>query len=662
MPKLRRCAPPSRLILGVCFTLAASPLFSQTAVPDEKGHLVFKANARTVIVDVVVTGQDGKPVPGLRKEDFELAEDGQPQRISSFEEHSTSQPPRDLPDMPPNVFTNIPRVTPTDSVTVLLLDSLNTPIQDQSFVRSQSMKYLRQLPPGRRMAIFTLSNKLRYIQGFSTNSAVLSAALALDKNNSGPQASPLLRSGADVEAQKQALALIANSQGGQPSAVLEKVMKALDQYQHDQAAFANDQRVRMTLDAFQQLARYLAGIPGRKNVVWFSGAFPLNLFINPQLNDPFSVPRDYQELLRQTDRVLAEAEVAIYPVAASGISTQAVNSAEHQLTALNNINQTHGEPTANPTPGEQILHQQLDSLQAEATERNSVFGTMEMIAADTGGEAIYNANELDAALARVVDHGSRFYTIAYTPANAADDGRFRKLRVKLVAGKAGSGDAEGNYKLAYRHGYFAATPKAKLAAPLNDPLHPFMGPGMPDSTQIAFAMRIRSEGRVDANGADDSLEMDKHQEPGGFDKFGRMTMATRTDVRAEAGSSASDNPRLRGMVTRYAIEMVVAAGGLQLEAASNGSRRGSLEATLIVYDQDGKPLNWIVRQIDLQMSAEHYAQVQANGVSFALEIDAPKAAVSLRSGLYDMASSLAGTMEIPLATITNPQPAKLKTR
>jgi VWFA-related protein len=642
--------------------LAASPLAAQTAVPDEKGHLVFKANARTVVLDVVVTGRDGHPVPGLTKEDFLVSEDGQPQRIASFEEHTTAQAsPLDLPDLPPNIFTNIPRVTPTASVTVLLLDSLNTPIQDQSLVRSQSLKYLRDLPPGRRMAVFTLGSKLRYVLGFSTDSAVLSAAVAQQTNNSGPQTSPLLRSSAGVDVQKQALALIANSQGSQPSAVLQKVMKALDQYQHDQAAFANDQRVRITLDALQQLAHYLAGIPGRKNVVWFSGAFPLNLFMDPKLNDPFSIPRDYQELVRQTDRVLAEAEVAMYPVAAAGLSTQSVNSAEHQLTALNNINQTQGEPIANPTPGEQILHQQLDSLQDEAAERNSVHTTMEMIADDTGGEAIYNANELNAALARVVDHGSRFYTLAYTPGNTADDGRFRKVRV-ILAGKSASGGPQADYKLAYRHGYFAAAPKAKPAVAGNDPLHPFMGPGMPECTQIAFAMRVRSEGRADANATDDSLQMDKHQEPAGFDKYGRMTMATRTDVHAEAGSPASDNPRLRGTVTRYAIDMVVAAGGLQLEAASNGSRKGSLEATLIVYDQDGKPLNWIVRQIDLQMSAERYAQAQANGVSFALEIDAPKTAVSLRSGLYDMASSLAGTMEIPLAAIANPQPASLKTR
>ena len=39
-----------------------------------------------------------------------------------------------------------------------------------------------------------------------------------------------------------------------------------------------EERVRITLTAFQDLARYLAGYPGRKNVMWISGAFPIVLF------------------------------------------------------------------------------------------------------------------------------------------------------------------------------------------------------------------------------------------------------------------------------------------------------------------------------------------------------------------------------------------------
>jgi hypothetical protein len=73
-----------------------------------------------------------------------VSEDGHPQTITYFEEHTGAQPLQaNLPDLPPNVFTNIPRVKPSDSVTVLLLDSLNTPLADQSIVRAQMLKYLK---------------------------------------------------------------------------------------------------------------------------------------------------------------------------------------------------------------------------------------------------------------------------------------------------------------------------------------------------------------------------------------------------------------------------------------------------------------------------------------------------------------------------------------
>jgi len=85
--------PLSRVILlGFFAALLTTPLQSQTAVPDENGRLVFKANVRTVVLDVLVTGHDGKPVQGLHKEDFQVSEDGHSQAINFFEEHSGAQP------------------------------------------------------------------------------------------------------------------------------------------------------------------------------------------------------------------------------------------------------------------------------------------------------------------------------------------------------------------------------------------------------------------------------------------------------------------------------------------------------------------------------------------------------------------------------------------
>ena len=86
-----------------------------------------------MLVDVVVTSGD-EPVGGLRKEDFQVTEDGRPQTISFFEEHTGGTVSAvALPPAPPGVYTNYPTIKTTDSINVLLLDSLNTQASDQTY-------------------------------------------------------------------------------------------------------------------------------------------------------------------------------------------------------------------------------------------------------------------------------------------------------------------------------------------------------------------------------------------------------------------------------------------------------------------------------------------------------------------------------------------------
>ncbi len=181
------------LLLGVLASCLSPPMPGQTATqpakPNANEGRVFQANARIVVLDVVVTGKGRRPLTGLHKQDFVLTEDGHPQAITYFEEHSSAQPlpagQTNLPDLPPNVFTNIPRVNSTEAVMVLVLDSLNTPLDDQRFVRAQMLKYLKKLEPGRRMAIFILGTKLRLLQGFTDDPALLVAAINERKNGAG---------------------------------------------------------------------------------------------------------------------------------------------------------------------------------------------------------------------------------------------------------------------------------------------------------------------------------------------------------------------------------------------------------------------------------------------------------------------------------------------
>jgi VWFA-related protein len=612
------------LFVGLLAALLTAPLQSQTAVPDENGRLVFKANVRTVVLDVVIIGRDGKPVQGLHKEDFQVSEDGHPQSISFFEEHLGAHPLKaddtNLPPLPPNVFTNVPRVPPSDAVTVLLLDSMNTQLQDQSFVHAQMVKYLKNVPPGTRMAIFTLGNSLQFIQGFTDDASLLSAALRNPKLGAGPQSSPLLPSPGGVTANQQLTSQMAQmaSETGSPAA--SAALAAMQNFLAEQRASQNDARVNLTLEALQDLAAYLAGIPGRKNVIWFSSAFPLVTFSNPRLGNTSITERNYEEQVRKTDMMLSAAQVAIYPIAAEGLATDAAYDAGNQLTGVNNAQQAQ----------QQLSH----SLVIGAQERNAGHNAMDEIAQETGGTAIYNSNGLGDAAGRIVDQGSYFYTLTYTPTNAATDGGFRKIQVKLAREVSG-------YKLAYRRGYYAAdTKEAKAAAdkPAGDPLHPFMGPGMPNSTQIPIALRVQ---RVAT-------------QPGAAEPGNAAPLQTRGQV--PPPKPAGDNPNLKAPLTRYRVDFVIAASGLSLDADPDGSHHGKIEATIVIYNHEGQAVNWMVRNVDLDMDAARYAEVKSNGVNFSLDIDVPNGGLTLRSGIFDLNANLAGTLQIPLSSVVVPSP------
>ena len=594
-PLLLRSCSAVRLLLLLGLSLPAS-LYGQNTPTDDNGH-VFKKNAQIVILDVVVTGKNLAPVPGLHKEDFQVSEDGHPQTVTHFEEHpgSSQPPPIPRPALPPNVFSNIPGTEPADSVTVLLLDSLNTPLADQGTVRSQTLKFLKTLQPGQRMAIFTLSSQLRFIQGFTDDPSVLAAAI----NRKGQvRASPLLDSNSDTTAQSQETTATQRAiRGGEGyDAAL-----GVEQFMADENSARENERLLLTLEAFQQLARYLGGIPGRKNIAWFSGAFPVMRAPDVTVREASGPQRDDQEAVRKTDALLASAQVAIYPISSEGVSTGNFFNAE--------------------TDARQSQQQITTARQADVQERNGAHAAMDVIAKSTGGKAFYNTNGLQDALANVTDNGSHYYTLIYSSANQATDGRFRKIQVKLA-------NAPG-YQLAYRQGYYADDGKSSQAVAKSnlkssakteptDPLSPLMRPGVPVSTQIPLTVQV---------------------------------------LRSTGQPVAAADPNGKGPLARYLVRFFIPPGCLQLDLAPNGNHELSVDAALLIYDHDGKSLNWMIRKIDLEMDAAHYATAVANGVNFRLQIDGPNDGAFLRGGVYDLKSNLSGTLEVPLGSVVSPAPA-----
>ena len=86
----------------------------------------------------------------------------------------------------------------------------------------------------------------------------------------GTKQSVLLRTAQDADADNDALAML-NGDGDPTQAA---ITQALANFQEEGAAMQTVVRIEDTLEALNELARYLGGLPGRKNVIWFSGSFP----------------------------------------------------------------------------------------------------------------------------------------------------------------------------------------------------------------------------------------------------------------------------------------------------------------------------------------------------------------------------------------------------
>jgi VWFA-related protein len=555
---------------------AASPLRAQTpptteaSKPPQTAASAIKVETRIVLLDVVVTDHKGsETIPNLRQEDFQVTEDGKPQAISAFEEHQReTSAPVSLPALPPNVYTNLQPVKPGDSVNVLLIDLLNTQPWFQKGVSNQAIKYLKTVPPGTRLAIFTLSTQLRMVRGFTTDFSGL--AVALDDKNSGviPESSWLNPSPSRRAAEDWGLAAMILMQAS-PAAV-----GAVNQYLGEEAAFKTGNRSELTLQAFEHLARYLSGIPARKNVIWFADTFPISFVPENKVHTP-----RHQEHVQQTSDMLTAAQVAIYPVSARGLV----------------VDGTFDVPLA---PGEKILDEFATTQIA-----------MEAIAQDTGGRAFYNTNGLDAAMAKAIDEGSHYYTLAYAPTNNKTDGRYRRIEVKLT---------DAGYKLSYRRGYYADKPTRQSAESASeDPLIPLVGFGMPNFDQITYKIQAAPV----------------HPQPA-------------LDARR-----AGLNTEMKGPFTRYGVDVVVSLPDFVFETTPDGVRHGRLEAILIAYDRDGKIINVLKRKSRLALEPEVYGELQKKGLPFHLEIDVPSGDIYLRTGIYDLGSGHAGTLGFPLTAV-----------
>ncbi|MEP7354246.1 MAG: VWA domain-containing protein [Acidobacteriota bacterium] len=367
---------------ALVFTGAAF-LTAQNAQPPAQRGPTFRTGARLVVVDVVVANDSG-PIRGLTKEDFTLEDKGKKQEIAVFAstEVKNSETPQPLP---PGVVSNKinSKGEEFSSATVILYDRANTAAIDQAFVRSQVLKLLAALKPTDKVGFYSLGSELKVVNDFNNEAGPLVAAAKRLESNSGTEGLP-----------------------APEAAMLRALSSALSPMQE----LSNQARVDITRTAFRSIARHLAGVPGRKNLVWVVSRFPLT-YGNAQER----ATQDEAEVQTFTNN-LTEANITVFPVDPGGTGAGFATS--------------EGAPTADAT----ILGSKGRGAGSAGVGGSSLTGnqSFQKIASATGGKAFRNSNDIGPALNEVVQSGAISYTLGYYPDEKSLDDKVHKIDVKIA--------------------------------------------------------------------------------------------------------------------------------------------------------------------------------------------------------------------------------------
>jgi VWFA-related protein len=609
--------------LGLLLDLPMGIALAQSAPPGQASKPTQTTPAETlhaatelVIVDVVVQDRNGNPYHGLTRDDFVVTEQKKPQTVRNFEEHAANnaqKPGPPMPPMPPGVFTNYTPVAPDSTLNVLLIDALNTPMKDQSFLRQQLLDFVKHEKPGTRVAVFGLTSRVFMLQGFTSDPAILQAAV---EHKLLARASPLLADPVGGGSGPESLSDAMQDSPLGNSAAAAQTIANLQQFEAEAASFQTKLRTDYTLDAFNAIAHYLANFPGRKNIIWFSGSFPLNIEPDETLNDPFAVMEDSNEEFRETTNLLARSQIAVYPVDARGLMTSPV------FDASNSGSKYARSPSA-------FVRDQMKFDQSQAQEHM----TMEQMASDTGGQAFYNTNGLSAAVGKALDAGSNYYTLTYTPSDRNWNGSYRNIHVQLAGTPATYG-----LHLSYRHGYYG-----------DDPAHPAK------RGELATNVPPTEAALVDHASEAYSRAAMSHGAPAPADilfKVRAIPMTGKDEDTVAAGNQADPAGKMKAPYRTYAIDYVALPSEFKFSLESDGRHKGAIEFTTFVFDADGNVLNIADKAISMDLTPETYQRFMSTPVRFQLQVSAPvKQESYMRLMIRDVPNNRYGVVEISTAQV-----------
>ncbi len=415
-------------------TLVLLPVGSHSQQSADPSKPVLKAKTRLVVVDVVATDSEGRPVSGLEAQDFTVLEDGRPQNVTGY---SYQQPGTMITEvtfrLPPNVVSNIPQHK-AGTLNVVLLDTLNGDFAGHAAAQDALIKYLDSAQLTQPLAIYTLGDKLVLLHDFSTDNQALKTVV--QKFKPAPQRNST-----------------------------ENVMSMASAFPNRGDYHTDDRKRETTVNSLHTLTRTLAAYPGRKNVIWLSESFPMDL-----------VP----EAAVQDSNNIAIFSPAIIP-GSPGAKTPMT------FDALRDSNDSHDysgmvASLADDMMGAQVALYPVDSAGLGKDDHLASLHTMNALAQSTGGRAFYNRNDFEVSLRTSLEDGSTYYTLSYYPDNKAWNGKFRTISIKAT--RPGT-------TLRYRLGYYALDPEAAAKDQTKNTAEGFSHALMPDAPSVT-AVQFRA--------------------------------------------------------------------------------------------------------------------------------------------------------------------------
>jgi VWFA-related protein len=424
--------------------------------PTQAPGLTFRATTNYVEVDAIVTDASGRFVRGLEPGDFDVLEDGKPQKlmICSLVDIPVERPDppifRDNKPIEPDVVTN---EKPFEGrVFMIVLDGFHIATLRSNEVRKQASLFIeRYLGANDLAAVIHVGNPSAG-QEFTPNKRLLLASIARFTGQALNSATANLVRDANNKNNQQDPAM--GIDPGPPE----------DTERRERAYMA-----RESVDSLRTLSEYMAGLSGRrKAVLFFSEGIDYETSEAPtsEMAGRFLLVSDAGAVrASQSDMIAAatRANVSVYSIDPRGLTSGMEDAIM--------VGSTPSAPMDSAAvPGRD--YSQPNFAISMANEVKIAQESLRLFSDQTGGRAIINQNDMDTAFGRILEDNSSYYILGYVSPDSRRDGRFHRVAIRLK---------RPGLQVRARNGYFAASDKQKVKVGPPDPLRDMLGNPAPVS-------------------------------------------------------------------------------------------------------------------------------------------------------------------------------------